>query len=415
MFKKNLPLYLLIFFSTVLSIYFRLFDKLGTDFYLFWDSMVLYCGPYYFSLDKNPYGLINECSDRVSNFKYVYLPIYLEWFQFFLNVSQNLFLKIWIALITVSLLLTTLFLNKTFQFKNYFLSLLILLFGFSGIPFYGFLSGNVSIILYMLCAGGILLSTKENPTYVLIGLVLIGIPSMFKIYMLIFFLVPYLYIERKYLKYIISLCSFSSLFFFYNFYAYKKLFQEFTSNLSILPIAGDMGVGLFKIVNLINHYILNISDLYNPGRHNWNIDTTRTFNMLPDYSVAILIILLFIYLATIIRGYNFTSSKSENIRIKVSLGIKISYLCLPRMKQYDFFLNTGASFYLINSDFFRSLIIKKLNVNICRNITYFLNFSLLAFYNIKGDNFFIYPFTLLLLILFIFFHRISRKTEASLS
>ena len=79
MFKKNLPLYLLIFFSTVLSIYFRLFDKLGTDFYLFWDSMVLYCGPYYFSLDKNPYGLINECSDRVSNFKYVYLPIYLEW------------------------------------------------------------------------------------------------------------------------------------------------------------------------------------------------------------------------------------------------------------------------------------------------------------------------------------------------
>ena len=109
MFKNNLILYLVLFLSTLLSIYFRLYEKIGTDFYLFWDSMVLYCGPYFFSIDRNPYSLINECSERVSNFKYVYLPVYLEWFQFFLNISQKVFFQFWVLLVTTSLLLTNLF------------------------------------------------------------------------------------------------------------------------------------------------------------------------------------------------------------------------------------------------------------------------------------------------------------------
>lgn len=415
MFKNNLILYLVLFLSTLLSIYFRLYEKIGTDFYLFWDSMVLYCGPYFFSIDRNPYSLINECSERVSNFKYVYLPVYLEWFQFFLNISQKVFFQFWVLLVTTSLLLTNLFLNKIFDFSNYFLSLFILLFSFSGIPFYGFLTGNVSIFLYMICSLGILLTTNKQNSIVLLGLVLIALTSMFKIYMLIFLLVPYVFLERKYIKHIVILSIFVSSFFISNYFIYKSLFQEFLNNLSILPIAGDMGVGLIKIVNQINYYILNISELYNTGKHNWNIDPSLKFNMIPDYILLLVIVLLFFYLATKIRNYKFSDLKEENIRTKIALGIIISYLCLPRLKQYDFFLNTLASFYIINSDVFKNLIIKRFNSRIYWHISFSLNLAILAFYNIKGDNFFIYPFTLLLLVLFMTFYGIEKKKASTIS
>jgi len=407
----NLYLYGLVLISSILSFYFRIYLKVDPSYHFFWDSMVYYCGPYYFWLKKDPYTLLNECSEKIKDFKYVYLPIYLEWFKFFLNISQGLFFQLWALLISISICLTTFFLKKTFLLKNYFFTLLVLLFAFSGIPLYGFLSGNISILLYALVSLGILLTTKKKKEYIFLGLILIFISSLFKVHMIIFYLVPLVFLGTKYFKFIALFTTFTISFIFYNSLIYPDLFQKFLKNLNVLPFAGDMGVGLFKMVNLFNSNILNLSEPYRAGVHNWDVSPIKNFDFTADYTISIFVILIFLTLCKFIRASRFSKSGDESTRIKIALSVLICYLCIPRLKQYDMFLNSIACFYLTNSQLLKEMILINSNRKIQIFAVGFLNFLLLGFTNIKGDNFLIYPYMTLFLVLFFTLFTISKKRK----
>ena len=161
---------LLILVSIILTFLLRIDFHSNLFDFLFWDSLVIYCGPLYYSTGENPYSLLNECSSRVGIFKYVYLPFFLELFSSFIKISIESFFIIWVIIIFLSIIITANLLNKIFQIKNYLFTFLIMLFSLSGIPFYGFLSGNISIILYMLAAYSIYLTMSEDKKKTLLSL-----------------------------------------------------------------------------------------------------------------------------------------------------------------------------------------------------------------------------------------------------
>ena len=401
---------LLILVSIILTFLLRIDFHSNLFDFLFWDSLVIYCGPLYYSTGENPYSLLNECSSRVGIFKYVYLPFFLELFSSFIKISIESFFIIWVIIIFLSIIITANLLNKIFQIKNYLFTFLIMLFSLSGIPFYGFLSGNISIILYMLAAYSIYLTMSEDKKKTLLGIVIIFLISLFKIHLLILFIIPMTYISLSYFKYIITLSTFVPLFVLYNGLAYPVLFKSFLLNLGILPFAGDMGVGLMKFSNFINSRILGLSDSYHTGTHNWKVIYEGQFNLFYDYILSLLFIIIYLFSALKIRKSSFSVLPDEDKRIKISLAIIIATLCMPRLKQYDLLLTGISCLYLINSKILQDLAIEKFKKMNKKILIIFLNLMVLGFFSIKGDNYFIYPICLIIITIFlVLFFSLKKK------
>ena len=138
--------------------------------------MVYYCAPLMHSLGSNGYGSLIACSETLVDFKFVYLPLYLTIFKFYF-FSPEVFFLLWIVTCTLSVALIVYLLNRLYNYKNYLLILFITLFSFSGIPLYGYLSGNISAILYLFIILGIFLACSKKDSLIYTGLILIALPS----------------------------------------------------------------------------------------------------------------------------------------------------------------------------------------------------------------------------------------------
>ena len=375
-------------FSFICVIYFRIYKSLGESTKLFWDSMVYYCAPLMHSLGSTGYGSLIACSETLVDFKFVYLPLYLTIFKFYF-FSPEVFFLLWIVTCTLSVALIVYLLNRLYNYKNYLLILFITLFSFSGIPLYGYLSGNISAILYLFIILGIFLACSKKDSLIYTGLILIALPSLFKLHMILFLLVPYSFIDSRHLKKIYYLLPIPFLFVLANKIAYPELFILFNENISVLPYVGDLGIGSLNFINFINSNLFNLGAPFSGGTHNWQITLNgNSFkNFIYDFLVYFAILVCLTINIYKIRKVQFSNSQEISNKIKISISILAVYILIPRLKQYDLFLCAVSSYYLINSEFFMQIFRQNSKL-----IVFILNLVIIFFFNIKGDNYFIFPF-----------------------
>ena len=272
----------------------------------------------------------------------------------------------------------------------------ISLFSFSGIPLYGYLSGNISTVLYLFTILGIFLACSRKDSIVYIGLILITLPSLLKLHMILFLLVPFSFVDSKHLKKIYCLLPIPLLFILINKIVYPELFILFNKNISLLPYVGDMGVGSLKFINSINFKLFNLGAPFSSGVHNWQIsfDNLSFKNLIYDFLVYFAI-LSFVTINTYkMRKVKFGNIEEISSKIKISISILAVYILIPRLKQYDLFLCAVSAYYLINSEFFMQIFRQNSKL-----IVFILNLFIILFFNIKGDNYFIFPFILCIYLL----------------
>ena len=395
--KKLIYFKIILLLSVASTAYFRLYKSLISSKEFFLDSMVYYCGPLLFHQTGNGYNSLLSCSSELVNFKFVYLPIYLRILKFYVLTPDNFYL-LWIVSITSSTFIVLLVLKRIYNYKNIALVGLISLLGFSAIPLQGYLSGNISSILYVPTAIGLMIIFFENKKLRLFGLLLITLPSLFKIHMIIFLLVPFLLFEYRHLRILFLLVALPFTFILLNKYMYPEEFNFLYDNIAILPYVGDMGVGSLQSINYIKSSILNIGISFNPGRHNWLADLGQINkkDFLIDYLAYGVLFCVIIFRIYKIRSIKLSSDLCSDKKLKFSIALIGSYLLIPRLKQYDMILCTLPLLYIVNSDYFQIILANLRLIIKPQYLIIIFNILILGFYNIKGDNYFIYPIILLI-------------------
>ena len=150
-----------------------------------------------------------------------------------------------------------------------------------------------------------------------------------------------------------------------------------------------MGIGSLKFINFINSNLFNLGAPFSGGTHNWQITLNgNSFkNFIYDFLVYFAILVCLTINIYKIRKVQFSNSQEISNKIKISISILAVYILIPRLKQYDLFLCAVSSYYLINSEFFMQIFRQNSKL-----IVFILNLVIIFFFNIKGDNYFIFPF-----------------------
>jgi len=214
--------------------------------------------------------------------------------------------------------------------------------------------------------------------------------------MILFLIVPYSFLGTRYTRDILALTIVPFLFVSINNLLYPELFSHFKNNISVLPYTGDMGVGSMKFINFINSNLFNLSTPYHSGVHDWQVGfaALSTGDFFVDFVIYLLLLFLLIHNQYKIKRTRLSDNNGESMKIKLSIAILATYILIPRLKQYDLFICAIPMFYLINSKFFIESIGKNSNL-----LVWVFNILLILFFNIQGDNFFIFPILIILYIL----------------
>ena len=396
---KSIYFKLVLLLSVFCSGYFRIYKNLAESKQFFWDSMVYYCGPFIYSQTGAGYGPLVDCSKELINFKFVYLPIYLRILNFYI-LTPEVFQIIWISILTISVFIIIITMRKIYGTISVLMCLVISIFSFSSIPLYGYISGNISSILYVSTTIGLLLSTSNRSRIRDLGMILITLPSLFKIHMILFLLVPFALTKSTDIKKLFILLISPFIFIVINQNLYPDEFNLLSENIAILPYIGDMGVGSLQVINYIKSNLLGLGAAFKSGDHNWLIVPSRInkVDFLIDYTMYSALVIFIIYRIYKIKFIKLSSDSLIGRNIKFSIAIIGVYLVIPRLKQYDMLICGVPTIYLVNSTFFNDGLKKFIPTFKPKYIILLLNTLILGFYNIKGDNYFIYPIILLIFI-----------------
>jgi hypothetical protein len=157
-----------------------------------------------------------------------------------------------------------------------------------------------------------------------------------------------------------------------------------------------MGIGSLKFINFINFNLFNLGAPFSSGTHNWQIALGGPSfkNFIYDFLVYFAMLVCLIINIYKIRKVQFSNIQKISNEIKISISILAVYILIPRLKQYDLFLCAVSSYYLINSEFFMQIFRQNSKL-----IVFILNLAIILFFNIKGDNYFIFPFILCIYLL----------------
>ena len=397
---KSIYFKLLLLLSVFCSAYFRIYQNLAESKQFFWDSMVYYCGPFIFSQTGNGYGPLVDCSKELTNFKFVYLPIYLRILNFHITTPEN-FEIIWISILTLSVLLVVFCMQKIYGGMSLIMSLFVSIFSFSSIPLYGYISGNISSILYVSTTIGLMLSISNKPRIRDMGIILITLPSLFKIHMILFLLVPFAITKSRDINKLLVLAISPFAFILINSWLYPEEFTLLSKNIAILPYIGDMGVGSLQVINYIKSNLLGVGIPFKSGAHDWLIGPNEIDNVdfLIDYIAYTALLIFVIFRIYKIKFIKLSNNPRIERNLKFSIAIVGVYLLIPRLKQYDMLICGIPTIYLVNSIFLNDGI-KKFKLSFkAEYMILLLNTMILGFYNIKGDNYFIYPIILSIFLL----------------
>ena len=214
----------------------------------FGDAELYFCALQKYTANLDPYGNMDCFGKTAMHFQYTPLSLVLLYPLNFFDLSTYKYF--WIFIELLSIVVIFIYSKKIFKFDtNAFILCLFVLFSFGGTGWSGFLSGNISVILSAVILFGIYKLTQNK---VLPYIVTIIFASIFKPYLLLFFLSGFVIYKNNFFKYIfkslIFLIFIHFIFFYFNqdlYLNYLKIINIATTNFFYTNFGSGIGlVGL---------------------------------------------------------------------------------------------------------------------------------------------------------------------------
>ena len=349
----------------------------------FGDAELYFCALQKYATNLNPYGNIDCFGKTTMHFQYTPLSLVFLYPLNFFDLSTYKYF--WIFIELLSIVAIFIYSKKIFKLNtNSFILCLFILFSFGGTGWSGFLSGNISVILSAVILFGIYKLTQNK---ILPYIITIIFASIFKPYLLIFFLSGFIIYKNNFFKYIFKSLIFLTFIHFICFYFnqdlylnYLKIINIATTNLFYTNFGSGIGLiglgnGLFNKFQILdsNYATLQFIQIF------W-------------------LIIVFTFSLTFIFYIN-----DLNNKIKLCYSLILASFLNPYLMNYDLYICVISILYLSeNSFFYRKKVFNKL-----------FSLCLLIFITIMHDKF--ACLFLLSVILFLFFINSFQNKEKRMS
>ena len=296
------------------------------------DSEIYLCALNKYFSDINPYGRL-DCFGS-TNMHYHYTPLSLILLLPLNSFDIDFYRILWIFIEIFSILTIFYYSKKIFSLNiNSFILFLLILFSFGGAGWSGFLSGNISVILSALILFGIYQLSKNNK---FIFSICIIIATLFKPFLLIFFLIGFKLYKLEFIKYFFNSIFFLICIHLFYFSLNKELYFNYFEIISFTQTKDfyiNLGNGI-GLIGLINGF------LYNYGINNLDI-------ILLNFAQSFWLISVFIF------SLIFITLKNRNLdkKTKISYSIILCSLLNPYLMNYDLFLCVPSILFIFQNNF----------------------------------------------------------------
>ena len=296
------------------------------------DSEIFLCALNKYFSDINPYGRL-DCFGS-TNMHYHYTPLSLILLLPLNSFDIDFYRILWIFIEIFSILIIFYYSKKIFSLNiNSFILFLLILFSFGGAGWSGFLSGNISVILSALILFGIYQLSKNNK---FIFSICIIIATLFKPFLLIFFLIGFKLYKLEFIKYFFNSIFFLICIHLFYFSLNKELYFNYFEIISFTQTKDfyiNLGNGI-GLIGLINGF------LYNYGINNLDI-------ILLNFAKSFWLISVFIF------SLIFITLKNKNLdkKTKISYSIILCSLLNPYLMNYDLFLCVPSILFIFQNNF----------------------------------------------------------------
>lgn len=288
-----------------------------------WDINVVYCADLAYSLGENPQNdwFVNSSCQESIPLQFTYLKLLLDIIPFSL-FEYDLFEKVWVLFLSITVLGYAYLTKKIFNLKNSFIFIvLFVLCSYQGSNIISLQAGNIAVPIYLFVLFGIFLLKSDS--YKFFFFPIIAIATFLKFHLALFLLIPFITDkEFKITGYLIFSLTLAFLFFL-NYILHGPFISEWLTNLKYV----DMGLApIFAEVEILKPlWISNGEQLVSKVQ----------FNAL----CKVFIFPLFLINLLIFKKYISNKVSAENFfEILLILSALVFVLALPRLKVYDFFI-----------------------------------------------------------------------------
>ena len=334
------------------------------------DAGIYLCGIKNFAAGLNPYGELNCFGNTTMSFQYTPLSLIIlypiKYFQL------NFFQYVWFTLQIESIFYIFFYSRIILNLKINIFHILLILFGFGGLAFSGITSGNISIILYGIIIYGIYKLYNNEINYYCLA---IGFISLFKPYLLIFFLPGFVLYKFDFLIYflksIIFLIFLHLILFLLNetlYINYFELIEKSVSNEFYTQFGSGIGIiGILKGLSSIDIFKNFLSI---------NFSTVIWLGIISILSINLILF-----------------SKTEKKKVGIVYSLILCQLINPYLMNYELLLLIPCLLFLLEENSFFNKKWKK-----------FFYYSVFIFIIIVHDSF--APLFLISLFLFLIYKKL---------
>lgn len=315
--------YILIFFPLLWAIISNILYINGWARDSLWDINVVYCADLAYSLGQDPQNdwFVNASCQESTPLQFTYLKLLLNIIPFSL-FEYDLFEKIWVIFLCLTVLGYGYLTKKIFDIKNSFIFIILfILCCYQGSNIISLQAGNIAVPIYLLVFFGIFLLKSKK--YKIFFYPIIAVATFLKFHLALFLLIPFVTQKQFSISgYVVFFLALSVLF-FVNYILHGPFISEWLVNLKYV----DMGLApIFAEMDFLR--FLWISD-GNP------LISKVQFNAL----CKVFIFPLFLINLMILKKYINNKVSNENFfEILLILSALVFVLTLPRLKVYDFFI-----------------------------------------------------------------------------
>tara|TARA_B100000700_G_scaffold296781_1_gene361051 strand:- start:1246 stop:2325 length:1080 start_codon:yes stop_codon:yes gene_type:complete len=284
---------------------------------------VVYCADLAYSLGQNPQNdwFANASCQESIPLQFTYLKLLLDIIPFSL-FEYDLFEKVWVLFLGITVLGYGYLTKKIFNLKNsYIFIVLFILCSYQGSNIISLQAGNIAVPIYLLVLFGIFLLKSDS--YKAFFYPIIAIATFLKFHLALFLLIPFITNkEFKITGYLIFSLTLVFLFFL-NYILHGPFISEWLINLKYV----DMGLApIFAEVDILKPlWVSNGEELVSKVQ----------FNAL----CKVIIFPFFLINLLVFKKYISNKVNSESFfEILLILSALVFVLALPRLKVYDFFI-----------------------------------------------------------------------------
>ena len=315
--------YILIFFPLLWAIISNILYINGWARDSLWDINVVYCADLAYSLGQDPQNdwFVNASCQESTPLQFTYLKLLLNIIPFSL-FEYDLFEKIWVIFLCLTVLGYGYLTKKIFDIKNSFIFIILfILCCYQGSNIISLQAGNIAVPIYLLVFFGIFLLKSKK--YKIFFYPIIAVATFLKFHLALFLLIPFVTQKQFSISGYVVFSITLSVLFFVNYILHGPFISEWLVNLKYV----DMGLApIFAEMDFLR--FLWISD-GNP------LISKVQFNAL----CKVFIFPLFLINLMILKKYINNKVSNENFfEILLILSALVFVLTLPRLKVYDFFI-----------------------------------------------------------------------------